>query len=75
VACCTYDNPNTMARECWQDGKLLCRYSASLLERALNPGETQPIPGERLFFGANIGEWSPGQMVGDAAAMLPAGKA
>lgn len=74
MACCTYDNPNTMDRECWQDGKLLCKYSASLLQRALSPHETQPIPAERLFFGANIGGWSSGQVVGDAAAMPAAGR-
>ena len=62
---CTYDNPATMARECWQDGKLLCHYAAELLP----PFAKEPIPGEHFFFGANIGPWKLGQMVGDADAM------
>ena len=28
MAVCTYDNPSTMARECWQDVRLLCHYKA-----------------------------------------------
>ena len=28
MAVCTYDNPSTMARECWQDGLLFCHYKA-----------------------------------------------
>jgi hypothetical protein len=65
-----FDNPDTMSRECWQDGKLLCSYSANLLLRRLSKWETQPVPGEKLFFGANIGDWITGQLVGDPCAML-----
>lgn len=66
---CTYDNPATMARECWQDGRMLCSYSAALLLRKPSTGETQPIPGEHLFFGANVGDWNPGQVVGEGSAL------
>lgn len=63
MACCTYDNPETMARECWQDGRLLCKYDAALLL------SRSPIPREYFFFGANIGPWKEGQLWGDPAAM------
>ena len=69
MAVCTYDNPNTMRRECWRDGALVCFYCAQLLLRRLLPGERQPIPAEHFFFGANVGDWNPGQVVGDAVAM------
>jgi len=65
VTTCVYDNPETMARECWQDGKLICQYQY----RTLPPFARNPIPKEHLFFGANIGPWETGQMVGDAGAM------
>jgi len=65
MAVCIYDNPATMARECWQSGKLLCHYQFQLLP----PLAKEPIPAEKLFFGANIGPWKIGQMVGDAEAM------
>lgn len=68
MAVCTYDNPDTMARECWQDGKLLCSYSAALLEAKPLRGN-QPIPAHYFFHGANIGPWKTGQMWGDAEAM------
>lgn len=61
---CTYDNPATMARECWQDGKLICHYKAELFFI-----EPFPVPARFLFFGANIGEWKTGQLVGDKEAM------
>ena len=67
VNVCTYDNPATMARECWQCGTLLCHYSFELLP----PFAIRPIPAEKFFFGANIGPWKLGQMVGDAEAMVP----
>lgn len=60
---CTFDNPATMSRECWQDGRLICSYSMELLT------SKQPIPGNQFFFGANIGPWDTGQYVGDLNAM------
>lgn len=62
---CTYDNPATMTRECWADGVLVCHYSYRLLA----PSAKEPIPGQHFFFGANIGPWKCGQMVGDSLAM------
>jgi len=60
---CTYDNPATMSRECWQDGKLLCAYKMQLF---FAKGD---IPSRLFFFGANIGPWVAGQMTGDGRAM------
>ena len=65
MAVCTYDNPATARRECWQDEKLLCSYSAKLLQ----PFALERIPGEYYFFDANIGPWRTGQLAGDATAM------
>ena len=67
MAVCTYDNPATMARECWKDGRLICHYAHHLLP----PLAKEPIPAEHFFFGANIGPWELGQMVGDAGALTP----
>lgn len=66
MAVCTYDNPATMARECWEDGVLLCHYQFDLLR----PLAKDPIPAKNFFFGANIGPWKLGQMVGDPEAMV-----
>lgn len=62
---CTFDNPQTHARECWQDGKLTASYSARLLA----PYARDPIPAHNFFFGANVGPWQPGQLVGDPGAI------
>ena len=61
---CTYDNPASMARECWQDGELICHYQAELYFL-----KEWTVPRELYFFGANIGEWKIGQIVGDITAM------
>lgn len=60
MSVCVYDNPATWCRECWQDGKLIYSYNWQVLD--LNP----PI---RLFFGANVGPWQEGRLVGDKQAM------
>jgi len=65
LAVCTYDNPSTMARECWNDGRLLCHYQAILLP----PFAKEPIPADVFFMGANVGEWHEGRIVGDSSAM------
>lgn len=65
MSVCTYDNPATMSRECWQNGKLLCSYSMEILQ----PFAREPIPGEYFFFGANIGPWNTGQLWGDIKEM------
>lgn len=61
---CTYDNPATMQRECWRDGTLFCAYSYELF---FLPEWT--LPPKLFFFGANIGPWREGQIVGDAEAI------
>lgn len=64
MAVCTYDNPATMRRECWQDGHIVCWYDSKLY--AL---EKWNIPANSYFFGANVGDWKAGQIVGDPGAM------
>ena len=61
----TYDSPVTMFRECWQDGRLLYAYEASTLP----PFCRDPIPGYLFFFGADIGDFKSGQLVGDVEAI------
>lgn len=63
MKCCTYDNPKTMQRECWREGELLCSYSFEIFYQPLM------IPSKDLFFGANIGPWKAGQIVGNKEAM------
>lgn len=63
MSACIYDNPATMARECWQDGRLIYSYQAALL---MSKTET---PARKFFFGANVGPWKPGQLFGDRDAM------
>lgn len=70
---CVFDNPATMARECWQNGRLLCSYYSGLFLRKRAPGETQPIPPELFFFGANVGPWTSGRLIGDPNAMRAEG--
>lgn len=67
ILTCTIDNPDTWARECWQNGRLIFSYSATLFFLK----GSRPPPPEKFFFGANIGDWKAGQIVGDPAAMLP----
>lgn len=68
---CTYDNPASMQRECWENGRLLCAYTYE----ALIPHARIRIPPELFFFGANVGEWKAGRMFGDPGAMLAAPEA
>ncbi len=66
MSVCTFDNPASFARECWQDGQLVCHYAATLYFL-----KAWPIPAEHYFFGANIGPWKTGQLVGDPLAIAP----
>ncbi len=63
-AVCTYDNPATMARECWLDGELICQYDSNLFFL-----KDWPVPPQQFFFGANTGDWKTGQLVGDKEAL------
>ena len=69
MAICVYDNPHSMARECWINGKLVCSYSMDIFFIKPPPWMAQPIPGEYLFFPANIGPWQKGRLVGEISAM------
>ena len=62
----TYDNPATHCRECWSNGRLVASYKMPLLE---GQGKWPP-PSKYFFFGANIGPWKEGQIVGSRDAIL-----
>ena len=65
MAVCTFDNPATYCRECWQDGRLLVSYSYDVL-----PGIARdPSPGRLFVLCANVGPWEPGRTWGDRAAI------
>lgn len=66
MSACTYDNPATMSRECWQDGRLMAAYTLDAMM-----GGDWPPPARRCHMGANIGEWKAGRIVGDADAIGP----
>jgi hypothetical protein len=63
---CVYDNPSTMARELWQDGKLAHHVTACVLE-------SRGFKGGRWFpFQLNVGYWECGRLwYGDINAMSP----
>lgn len=64
---CVYDNPATMQRECWQDGRLQASYSHELFSLP-----KWPVPANQTHMGVNhLGDWKTGQMTGDPAAMKP----
>lgn len=65
MAVCTYDNPATMRRECWQDGELVASYCAMLMHAK----HGWPPPPRRFHMGANIGPWKEGQMIGSPDAI------
>lgn len=68
MSCCVYDNPATSQRECWQDGKLVVSYKAELF-LSKKEFEQRSRRGMKVFFGANVGEFNSGQIVGDISAM------
>ena len=60
---CVHDNPATMSRECWQDGKLICALSAEMF--FVREHISSPV----VFMGVNLlGEWEEGQYFGDLKA-------
>lgn len=59
IKTCAYDNPSTFCRELYVDGKLICHYTAELLE------SVHGIPPRHFHMGANVGPWKSGQIVGD----------
>jgi hypothetical protein len=63
IKTCVYDNPNTMAREAWMNGRLLCHVTAEFLELAVIP--TRFVIDMRL----NVGRWKEGQKLGDPEAI------
>lgn len=63
MAACVYDNPVTMRRECWQNGVLVYWVTLELLLSVGSQGHPD------LFFGANVGPWTGGRVIGDKSAM------
>lgn len=55
--CVTYDNPTTLNRECYLDGKLLGHLSMEVID--------SPPPGERFR------KWQDGRIHGDALSLPP----
>lgn len=66
IIVCTYDNPATMCRECWSNGKLLWHYSAQLLNELVTSKRHYCFP---IFLGANVETWMPGRLIGDKEAI------
>ena len=65
---CTYDNPATWRRECWQDGVQIVSLSCDLLR----PYDKENLLGGRFPFTANVGKWEPGKVhIGSLEAMTP----
>lgn len=62
---CVYDNPATMCREGWKDGKLLAHITRDLMETKGFIGHPT-IP-----FYLNQGPWQEGRIIGDKDAMQP----
>lgn len=62
MSSCVYDNPATMSREFYGDGKMICAYAAELLC-------SEEMHAMRLtnIFGA--GDWNSGQLIGDIRAL------
>lgn len=64
ILTCVYDNPATMCREAWQDGKLIAAISIDLLYKKGFNGHPS------MFFGLNVGrEFIPGRIIGDKEAI------
>lgn len=57
MAFCVYDNPFTMARENWQNGRVLVSVSSTLIDQK----------------GSNRYPWEDGHVDGDVRAMKPVG--
>jgi hypothetical protein len=61
---CVFDNPTTMLREAWQDGKVIAHISERLMyTKGFNGYKT-------MFFGLNVGrDFIPCKVYGDNLAM------
>ncbi len=66
---CVHDNPRSMARECWQNGIMICSYTAEMLCKRSDQLESQPFPSRIFSMAANVGEWKPGQLIGNPSAI------
>lgn len=62
MAVCSYDNPDTMRREAWKDGKLIMSMDASLF--FLKESQKLIVP-----FQLGGHKWSAGRIWGDPAAL------
>lgn len=63
MSSCVFDNPATMCREAYTDGRLIAHLSLAVME-------TKGFTGHRSIpFYLNIGRWKTGRVVGDRAAL------
>ena len=61
--CATFDNPATMAREAWVNGRMIAHITAdALIQKGFRGGPWFP-------FYLNIGEWREGMILGDPGAI------
>lgn len=61
--CAVYDNPASLRRESWENGKVIAFITATLLmEKGFNGHP-------RMFFAFNCGPWTPGKIWGDEKAI------
>jgi hypothetical protein len=61
---CVFDNPETMRRECWQNGIMQASYNWIEFEA------TGKLPPSKIMhLGVDIGKWKKGQFSGDKQAM------
>lgn len=63
MAVAVYDNPATMRREAWQDGRLIADISLELMSIKGFNGHPS------MFFPLNCGKWKHGEIRGDAEAI------
>lgn len=65
---CALDNPNTMRREAWQDGKLVASIDAMLLENRGFSGHPD-LPFQLNYKSPSGGIWLAGQYYGNLNAI------
>lgn len=62
---CVYDKPDTMAREHWENGKLLYNIKLHPIVAVVD----KFVPPEYYIFDEDIRDWNPGQIIGNPEAI------
>ena len=70
MAICCYDNPKTMAREFWRDGRLIFSTPHRMCAEPTAVG-WQSLIGSQLPADVHLGHWQAGQLAGDKSAIKP----